>query len=141
MGTADELSRSFVQVPLLTFYYFKDQFMLQDAFPDTLTYHLSKLVTYPFNDSPVTAGGVADAQAVLDAVNEFERRLNERTDHSGSHIYDIDSVRHSLTQLMVFFDREKSSNLNQHEAYALGYLVRGRVRDYADAAAEIDAST
>jgi hypothetical protein len=115
--------------------------MLQDAFPGTLSYHLSKLLTYPFNDSPVTAGGVADAKAVLDAVNEFDRRLNEQTDHPDSFVYDIDSIRHALEQLMVFFDQDKSSSLNQHEAYALAYLVKGRVRDYLDTATELDAST
>ena len=115
--------------------------MLQDAFPEPLPYHLSELATYPSNDSMVTPSVVADAQAVLDAVDKFEPKLNEHTDHPDDYIHDIDSVRHALEQLMVFFDREKSSSLNQHEAYPLGYLVHGRVRDYADTAAKLDAST
>ena len=111
--------------------------MLADAFPKSLDYHLSKLVAYPFYDGPVKWGGSADAEAVRNGIDEFEKRLRQQEDYTTPYIGDIESVRAAIDKLVAYYDSQGES-MDAHTAYALGYFVRGVVREYFDSASELD---
>ena len=96
--------------------------MLVEAFPTSLDYHLSKLVTYPFFEGPIKWSGSADAKAVRKGIDEFEKQIKKQEGYTTPYIGDIESVRAAIDKLISYYDN-KGEGLDPHTAYALGYAA------------------
>ena len=112
---------------------------LQDVFPITYNYHLSKILETTHASSRREYGAV-NCGTIEDVLNNFKKEL-EKKKLSGAYSgldHVLNQTQYPLAELKKFFNRSDESKLNNEDAYIFATYLKSKFEEIVDMAKEID---
>ena len=113
--------------------------LLQDVFPQTLRYHVSKVGEAIYGTRPAEVC-LIDLESLEKTIERFETRLDERGETGAYSEVDriVDLIKHAFKRLRAYIEDRGEDSMTDQDAYIYFSFVSDRFEELKDLAKEID---
>lgn len=113
--------------------------LLQDVFPQTLRYHISKVGEAIYGTRPAEVC-LVDLESLEKTVERFETRLDERGETGAYSEVDrtIDLIKHAFKRLRAYIEDHEEDSMTDQDAYIYFSFMSNRFEELNEFAKEID---
>ena len=112
---------------------------LMDIFPQTMSYHFSKVFEGIHSKHNKTIGQI-DIEYISELYSKLKTELQVRGEYPANEVlvYELDEIDYAIGELIKYFDESKSSKLNDKDANIFAHFVERKHEEIVQILKEID---